>query len=67
MKLVSDTPHDYLMSKESSMLQIIRNKYLIKVLKFDKQAKGWDYMVTSKGTPRVKRRNYVLEMAELSE
>ena len=34
--IVIDTPHEDVMSKEASMLQIIRNKYLIKVLKFDK-------------------------------
>ena len=52
MILIIDTPYDDVMSKEVSMLQIIRNKYLIKVLKFDKHAKGWDYTVTLKGAIR---------------
>ena len=47
-----DTPHGDMMSKEASTLQLIRNKYLIKVLKFDKQAKWWDYAVSSKGALR---------------
>ena len=40
MILVTNTPHDDVISKEVSTLQIIRDEYLIKVLKFDKQAKG---------------------------
>ena len=38
--LVTDTPYGDMMSKEASTLQIIRDEYLIKTSKFDKQAKG---------------------------
>ena len=65
--LATDTPCGDMMLKEESMLQIIVDDYLIKVLKLDKQAKGWDYVVVLKGTPRVKGRNYVPETIELSE
>ena len=37
--LVTDTLCGDMMSKKASTLQIIRYEYLIKVLKFDKQAK----------------------------
>ena len=40
MILDVDTPHDDMMLKKAHTLQIIRNKCLINVLKFVKQAKG---------------------------
>ena len=38
--LITDIPCSDIMSKEASTLQIIRDEYLTKTLKFNKQAKG---------------------------